>query len=251
MALTPKQEIFVLEYLKDLNATQAAIRAGYSAKTAEVIGYENLRKPQIAAAIDAAQKERAEETKLGMAKRKSEGQKAGPLTDKEEWLCREFVADAGENQTRAYMRVYRCCTYESARTLAARVFADVRIQARIKELREERNKRLEISADRVLAELAKLAFYDPRGFFDPDGRLKPIDELDPDHAAIIAGIETVHKVVGEEKDGVVVLTKIKLPDKNTALEKLGKHLMLWKEPGTKDNPLTGNIAYSFNLHPGK
>ena len=49
--LTPKQERFVDEYLVDLNATAAARRAGYSEKTAEVIGYENLRKPQIMAAI--------------------------------------------------------------------------------------------------------------------------------------------------------------------------------------------------------
>ncbi len=51
MALTPKQKRFVAEYLVDLNATAAAIRAGYSKKTAEVIGYENLRKPQIAQAV--------------------------------------------------------------------------------------------------------------------------------------------------------------------------------------------------------
>ena len=49
--LTAKQERFVDEYLVDLNATAAARRAGYSEKTAEVIGYENLRKPQIMAAI--------------------------------------------------------------------------------------------------------------------------------------------------------------------------------------------------------
>jgi phage terminase small subunit len=49
--LTPKQERFVAEYLIDLNATQAAIRAGYSEKTAAAIGAENLRKPLIAAAI--------------------------------------------------------------------------------------------------------------------------------------------------------------------------------------------------------
>lgn len=45
--LTPKQELFCLEYLKDLNATQAAIRAGYSKKTAKEIGYEHLTKPHI------------------------------------------------------------------------------------------------------------------------------------------------------------------------------------------------------------
>lgn len=45
--LTPKQLAFCLEYLKDFNGTQAAIRAGYSPKTAHVIAHENLRKPKI------------------------------------------------------------------------------------------------------------------------------------------------------------------------------------------------------------
>jgi phage terminase small subunit len=49
--LTVKQRLFVREYLVDLNATQAAIRAGYSKKTASVIGYENLSKPYIVQAI--------------------------------------------------------------------------------------------------------------------------------------------------------------------------------------------------------
>lgn len=49
--LTDKQQRFVDEYLIDLNATQAAIRAGYSAKTADVIGCENLTKPNIQQAI--------------------------------------------------------------------------------------------------------------------------------------------------------------------------------------------------------
>ncbi len=45
---TAKKKVFAEEYLKDLNATQAAIRAGYSEKTAAVIGCENLVKPNIA-----------------------------------------------------------------------------------------------------------------------------------------------------------------------------------------------------------
>ncbi|MFA5753528.1 MAG: terminase small subunit, partial [Bacteroidales bacterium] len=45
MKLTPKQKRFVDEYLIDLNATQAAIRAGYSERTARIIGAENLIKP--------------------------------------------------------------------------------------------------------------------------------------------------------------------------------------------------------------
>lgn len=50
--LTPKQAKFVAEYAKDANATQAAIRAGYSERTAYSIGFENLRKPEIVAALE-------------------------------------------------------------------------------------------------------------------------------------------------------------------------------------------------------
>ena len=57
--MNARAEMFVNEYLKDLNATQAAIRAGYSPKTARSIGAENLTKPDIAAAIEKAMGERA------------------------------------------------------------------------------------------------------------------------------------------------------------------------------------------------
>ena len=62
--MTPKQEAFVREYLIDLNATQAAIRAGYSVDTARAIGSENLSKPDIADAIAEAQAERAEKCEI-------------------------------------------------------------------------------------------------------------------------------------------------------------------------------------------
>ena len=51
--LTAKQRLFVAAYLDCLNATEAARRAGYSEKTAAIIGWENLRKPNIAAAVSA------------------------------------------------------------------------------------------------------------------------------------------------------------------------------------------------------
>ena len=57
--LTPKQQRFVEEYLIDLNATQAAIRAGYSEKTADSIGLQLLRKTQVAEAIAGAQEVRS------------------------------------------------------------------------------------------------------------------------------------------------------------------------------------------------
>ena len=62
--MTPKQEAFVREYLIDLNATQAAIRAGYSERTAASQGERLLRNVDVAAAIKAAQDERAERTQV-------------------------------------------------------------------------------------------------------------------------------------------------------------------------------------------
>lgn len=147
--LTAKQQMFVKEYLVDLNATQAAIRAGYSAKTAEWQGPQLLGKTHVAAAIQEAM--------------------------------------------------------------------------------DKRSSRLDITADKVLQEIAKLAFHDPRNFFDDDGRLKPISELDDNTAACIAGIETLHRVIGEDKDGCAVITKIKIADKGQNLERLGKHLKLFTD----------------------
>ena len=57
--MTPKQEMFVKEYMVDLNATQAAIRAGYSSHTANRIATENLSKPVINAAIAEYKQKRA------------------------------------------------------------------------------------------------------------------------------------------------------------------------------------------------
>ncbi len=73
--LTPKQERFVDEYLVDLNATQAAIRAGYSPRTARAIASENLAKPDIQEAIALAKQARAEATKIDS-----------------EWVLRQAVA---------------------------------------------------------------------------------------------------------------------------------------------------------------
>lgn len=64
MCLTEKQKRFIDEYLIDLNATQAAIRAGYSEKTARITASENLSKPNIQAEIQKAFQKRAERTQI-------------------------------------------------------------------------------------------------------------------------------------------------------------------------------------------
>ena len=62
--LPPRQARFVAEYLKDLSAKHAAIRAGYSAKTAEQLGYQLLQKSSVVASIAARQEERAQRTEI-------------------------------------------------------------------------------------------------------------------------------------------------------------------------------------------
>jgi len=62
--LTAKQSLFVQEYLTDFNATDSAIKAGYSEKTAYSIGCENLKKPEIQKAIQEATDKRIERTKI-------------------------------------------------------------------------------------------------------------------------------------------------------------------------------------------
>lgn len=64
MPLTAKQERFCEEYLVDLNATQAAIRAGYSENAASEIGYENLRKPQILEYVQELKAKRSERVQV-------------------------------------------------------------------------------------------------------------------------------------------------------------------------------------------
>lgn len=143
--MTPKQEAFIREYLIDRNATQAAIRAGYSAKTASAIGDENLRKPEIRAAIDAA-----------MAK----------------------VAN-----------------------------------------------RAEVTAERILRERARLAFFDPRKLLDAEGNPVPLQELDDDTAAAIAGLDVATQV---SDSGTVRTTvrRYRLASKEPSLAALEKRLGL-------------------------
>jgi phage terminase small subunit len=68
MSLNPKQQRFVEEYVKDFNATQAAIRSGYSQKTAGQIGEENLRKPEIKEAVEALKKKASDANEVTVAR---------------------------------------------------------------------------------------------------------------------------------------------------------------------------------------
>lgn len=142
--LTEKQQRFVEEYLIDLNATQAAIRAGYSAKTADAIGCENLTKPNIQQAIA------------------------------------EHMA--------------------------------------------ERSRRTGVNQDRVVLELAKIAFVRMTDVVDSNGRIKD-NATDDD----LACIESVKYKQSESETGSSVEREVKISPKLKALELLGKHLGMWND----------------------
>jgi phage terminase small subunit len=173
--LNPKQERFVAEYLVDLNAKQAAIRAGYSERTAESQGSRLLSNAKVAEAIQ-----------RGKAKREH---------------------------------------------------------------------RLEVTQDRVVLELARIAFADVRQYGDwgvPDvddsGRadepgqrsgLKPSTELSDDQTAAVQEVTWLDRADGS------VQTKLKLHDKIGALTLLGKHLGMFVDR-TK---LEGEVTYSIIMPP--
>jgi hypothetical protein len=80
--------------------------------------------------------------------------------------------------------------------------------------------KLEVTKERVIAELARVAFFDPRELFSADGSLKPTSELDHGTAAVISGIEVRHGT-----------TKLRFTSKINALELLGRYLKLWDGSG--------------------
>lgn len=147
LKLTEKQQRFCDQYLIDLNATQAAIRAGYSAKTACKIGHKILLLPHV----------------------------QGYLSGK----------------------------------------------------RQEIQEKTNITLERTLQEIARLAFLKPKNFYREDGiTLKPVCELDDDTAACLTGmeIEDILEGRGQNKVKVGTLVKIKYTEKAKALDMLMRHL---------------------------
>ena len=143
--LTEKQQRFIDEYLIDLNATQAAIRAGYSVKTAKDIGCQNLAK--------------------------------------------------------------------------------LNIQQAVSEQMAERSKRTGVNQDRIVLELAKIAFVNAADVIDSDDATIKAGATADDTAAI----QSVKVKVIPTKEGEGVEREIRLNDKLKALELLGKHLGMWND----------------------
>lgn len=128
----------------------------------------------------------------------------------------------------------------SARVQGSRLLTDPNIAAQVAARRASLIQTMELTTERTLREIARLAYVDPRKFFHPDGRPKGITELDDDTAAALAGMEVTEEWAGQGEDRKIVgvTKKYKLADKNAALEKAMKHLGQYK----KDNTQTGQAA---------
>lgn len=152
------------------------------------------------------------------------------LTPKQKIFADEYLIDL--NATRAYKVAYpKVKKDESARVNGSKLLTNTNVVAYIDERMKEREKRTEITQDRVLQELAKLGFFDIRKLFDDSGKPLDITGLDDETAACIAGLEVmdVYDGSGEDKEFVGYVKKYKLSDKLKALEMLGRHLGMFKD----------------------
>jgi len=111
---------------------------------------------------------------------------------------------------------------QSVWTCAAMLINVPQVQRRVDELKAKAALRNDISVERVLKEIARLAFFDIRKLVNADGSLIAIKDLDDDSAAAIAGIDIAS--VGNKDIGVGEVVKFKLADKKGSLELLARHL---------------------------
>ncbi|MBA3012344.1 MAG: terminase small subunit [Proteobacteria bacterium] len=157
------------------------------------------------------------------------------LTPKQIIFANEYLVDF--NAAQAYIRAGY--SKNGARVSACKLLTNPNIQAFLQKQVTARSDRLEITADMVLQERARLAFFNVKDLYNLDGTLKNINELDVDLAAAIHGIKIGAKLA-KKADGSEVMENyikdVKMMDKDKSLTALEKHLGIYE----KDNEQKGN-----------
>lgn len=144
------------------------------------------------------------------------------LSDKQKEFCKQYLHDL--NGAQAAIRAGY--SQKTARTIANRLLTKVDIIKYLNGLRKRREVKTQVKQDRVLLEIARLAFADPRRAFDDNGNLLPVKDWPDDVAACIASIKVTevkdfHK---ENADITTTLKEIKFWDKSKNLELAARHL---------------------------
>ncbi|EAN3479937.1 terminase small subunit [Salmonella enterica] len=153
-------------------------------------------------------------------KRKSTQYK--PLTAMQEAYAQEYTK-CPENQTQAAINAG--FSPNTAAVKASVMMRDERIQKRIAELMEERNKRLRVSADYVLLRLVEVDQMDVIDILNDDGTLKPIREWPKIWRTTLSGFDLSSTIMNMDETSIeTILKKIKWPDKVKNLELIGKHV---------------------------
>lgn len=153
-------------------------------------------------------------------KRKSTQYK--PLTAMQEAYAQEYTK-CPENQTQAAINAG--FSPNTAAVKASVMMRDERIQKRISELMEERNKRLRVSADYVLIRLVEIDQMDVIDILNDDGTLKPIREWPKIWRTTLSGFDLSSTIMNMDETSIeTILKKIKWPDKVKNLELIGKHV---------------------------
>nr|WKF58813.1 hypothetical protein HUO10_003314 [Paraburkholderia busanensis] len=157
----------------------------------------------------------------------AEKQKSAKAEQKLMVFVQEYISN-GNNATQAAIKAgWSVKTAAQAGNRALR-------NAQVKQMLEDHRRRLAdelaekhgLTVDRILGEVRRLALGDVRKLFNADGTMKALHEMDDDTAAMVAAVDVQEITVGDKS--VAQIKKVKLWDKNAALDKAMKHLGLYE-----------------------
>jgi phage terminase small subunit len=150
------------------------------------------------------------------------------MTPKQERFVAEYLAN-GLNATKAALSAgYSEAT---AASQGARLLTNVEVSEAIANKAQRHMTKLDISVERTLDMVGRLAFFDPADLFESDGSMKQIRDISPDARSVIAGMEVsdIWAGEGEQKSIIGNLKKIKLTDRSSALDKLMRYHALYRD----------------------
>ncbi len=165
---------------------------------------------------------------MSSAKKVKPGTSKQAADDRKKAFAEAYIANERNGKQAAITAGFSPRTAESQ---ASRLLKDVKVQQIIRERQNELAKKHELTTESIIAELAKIVHSDPRKLFDEHGALLPVHLWPDDMAAAVASVEVFEEFVGQGADRVSIgyTKKLKLWDKNPAIDKAMKHLGLFEQ----------------------